>query len=110
MIPQEHDQAFAMLVVLLELVPQAKKKSKKEVPEAHRDKAARQSSPLSREVAYIPFPESFAPLPTQESFCTFMHSQDRTRQHNRKAPDRPQHMPVRLSAVLHGSLRAFRHT
>ena len=30
--------------------------------------------------------------------CTLMHSQDRTRQRNRRAPGRTQHMPVRLSS------------
>ena len=33
--------------------------------QSHTDKAARQSSPRAREVAFIPFPANFAPLPTQ---------------------------------------------
>ena len=62
----EKAEVYAILVVLLEFVPQTRKKIKRDTTESHRDKAARQSSPRSWEVAFIPFPATFAPLPTQE--------------------------------------------
>ena len=62
----EQEVVYAILVVLLEFIPQARKKTKHDTTETHRDKAARQSSPRSWEVAFIPFPATLAPLPTQE--------------------------------------------
>ena len=66
MVLQDNTGVYAVLAVLLEFVPQAKRKSDRNSQEAHRDKAARQSSPRSWDVALIPFPSSFAPLPKQQ--------------------------------------------
>ena len=61
---REGSQVFALLVVLLEYVTQPKKRSKQGSLESKEELAARQSSPKSWTVAYIPTPETFAPLPT----------------------------------------------
>ena len=63
---REGSQVFALLVVLLEYVTQPKKRSKQGSLESKEELAARQSSPKSwTVVAYIPTPETFAPLPTR---------------------------------------------
>ena len=61
---REDSQVFALLVVLLECVAQPKKRSRQGSLESKEEMAARQSSPKSWTVAYIPTPETFAPLPT----------------------------------------------
>ena len=61
---REEGQVFALLVVLLEYVTQPKKRSRQGSLESKEELAARQSSPKSWTVAYIPTPETFAPLPT----------------------------------------------
>ena len=61
---REDSQVFALLVVLLEYVTQPKKRSRQGSLESKEEMAARQSSPKSWTVAYIPTPETFAPLPT----------------------------------------------
>ena len=61
---REGSQVFALLVVLLEYVTQPKKRSKQGSLESKEELAARQSSPKSWTVAYIPTTETFAPLPT----------------------------------------------
>ena len=61
---REDSQVFALLVVLLEYVTQPKKRSRQGSLESKAEMAARQSSPKSWTVAYIPTPETFAPLPT----------------------------------------------
>ena len=43
----EKAEIYAILVVLLEFVPQARKKTKHDTTESHRDKATRKSSPRS---------------------------------------------------------------
>ena len=62
---REGSQVFALLVVLLEYVTQPKKRSKQGSLESKEELAARQSSSRSWTVAYIPTPETFAPLPTR---------------------------------------------
>ena len=57
---------YALLGVLLEFVAQPKKKSRQGTNETYEEHAARQSSPRSWVVAVIPFPEAFAPLPSQK--------------------------------------------
>ena len=63
---REDSQVFALLMVLLEYVTQPKKKSKQGSQESREELAARQSSPKSWTVAFIPTPETFAPLPTSD--------------------------------------------
>ena len=63
---RENYRVYALLVALLEFVTQPKKKSKQGSTETWEEVAVRQSSPRSWLVAYIPTPESFAPLPTQD--------------------------------------------
>ena len=58
-------QVYAALMVLLEFTSQPKKRSKKGSSETKEELATRQSSPRSWTVAYIPTPDTFAPLPTQ---------------------------------------------
>ena len=65
MVLRENHAVYALLVVFLEFVTQPKK-SKQGTTETYEETAARQSSPRSWVVAFIPFPETFAPLPTQE--------------------------------------------
>ena len=62
---REEGRVYALLMVLLEFVTQAKKRSKKCSNESKEELATRQSSPKSWTVAYIPAPDTFAPLPTQ---------------------------------------------
>ena len=62
---REDHRVYALLVVLLEYVTQPKKKSRQGSNESREELAVRQSSPRSWTVAYIPTPETFAPLPTQ---------------------------------------------
>ena len=52
-------------MVLLEYVAQPKKKSKQGSQESSEELAIRQSSPKSWTVAFIPMPDTFAPLPTR---------------------------------------------
>ena len=52
-------------MVLLEHVTQPKKKSRQGSNESKEELAVRQSSPRSWTVAFIPTPETFAPMPTQ---------------------------------------------
>ena len=52
-------------MVLLEYVTQPKKKSRQGSNESREELAVRQSSPKSWTVAFIPTPETFAPLPTR---------------------------------------------
>ena len=59
---REDSKVFALLIVLLEYVTQPKKKSKQESRE---ELAIRQSSPKSWTAAFIPTPDTFAPLPTR---------------------------------------------
>ena len=63
---REDSQVFALLMVLLEYVTQPKKKSKQGSQESREELAARQSSPKSWTVAFIPTPETFAPSPTSD--------------------------------------------
>ena len=75
MVLREHHKAYALLVVLLEYAPQPKKKSRKGSGETLEEIAARQSSPRSWVVAYIPTPEPFALLPTYEDTGITMPAQ-----------------------------------
>ena len=62
---REDSKVFALLMVLLEYVTQPKKKSKQGSQESREELAIRQSSPKSWTVAFIPTPDTFAPLPTR---------------------------------------------
>ena len=62
---REDCKVYALLMVLLEYVTQPKKRSKQGSNESKEELAVRQSSPRSWTVAFIPTPETFAPLPTQ---------------------------------------------
>ena len=62
---REDRRVYALLMVLLEYVTQPKKKSRQGSNESTEELAVRQSSPRSWTVAFIPTPETFAPLPTQ---------------------------------------------
>ena len=62
---REDHRVYALLMVLLEYVTQPKKKSRQGSNESKEELAVRQSSPRSWTVAFIPTPETFAPLPTQ---------------------------------------------
>ena len=62
---REDSKVFALLMVLLEYVTQLKKKSRQGSNESREELAVRQSSPKSWTVAFIPTPETFAPLPTR---------------------------------------------
>ena len=62
---REDYRVYALLVVLLEYVTQPKKKSRQGSDQSKEELAVRQSSPRSWTVAYIPTPQTFAPLPTQ---------------------------------------------
>ena len=55
---REDSKVFALLMVLLEYSRQGSNESREEL-------AVRQSSPKSWTVAFIPTPETFAPLPTR---------------------------------------------
>ena len=61
---REDSQVFALLMVLLEYATQPKKRSRQGSQESREELAIRQSSPKSWTVAFIPTPETFAPLPT----------------------------------------------
>ena len=61
----EENAVYALLGVLLEFVA-TKEKIQTGSTETYEEVAARQSSPRSWVVAVIPFPEAFAPLPSQE--------------------------------------------
>ena len=62
---REDSEVFALLMVLLEYVTQPKKRSRQGSQESREELAVRQSSPKSWTVAFIPTPETFAPLPTR---------------------------------------------
>ena len=62
---REDRRVYALLMVLLEYVTQPKKRSKQGSYESKEELAVRQSSPKSWTVAFIPAPETFAPLPTK---------------------------------------------
>ena len=62
---REDRKVFALLMVLLEYVTQPKKRSRQGSQESREELAVRQSSPKSWTVAFIPTPETFAPLPTR---------------------------------------------
>ena len=59
---REDRRVYALLMVLLEFVTQPKKRSKQGSFESKEELAVRQSSPKSWTVAFIPTPETFAPL------------------------------------------------
>ena len=64
MVLQEGGRAYSVLAILLALTTRAKKKAQKgEEPPLERIR--RQSSPRSWDVALVPYPADFAPLPTQ---------------------------------------------
>ena len=65
LVVREDRRVYALLMVLLEYVTQPKKKSRQGSNESKKELAVRQSSPRSWTVAFIPTPETFAPLPTQ---------------------------------------------
>ena len=62
---REDRRVYALLMVLLEFVTQPKKRSKQGSFESKEELAVRQSSPKSWTVAFIPTPETFAPLPAK---------------------------------------------
>ena len=62
---REDRRVYALLMVLLEYVTQPKKRSKQGSYESKEELAVRQSSPKSWTVAFIPTPDTFAPLPTK---------------------------------------------
>ena len=61
---QSGEGVFAVLAVLLAFATQARRKSNRNGQESYYDRVRRQSSPRSWEVALVPFPGDFAPLPT----------------------------------------------
>ena len=63
---REDSQVFARGMVQLEYVIQPKKKSRQGSQESREEFAVRQSGPKSWTVAFIPTPETFAPLPTSD--------------------------------------------
>ena len=63
MVLPEGDKCFSVLALLLAFTTQPPKKATKE--ESPYDKVLRMSSPRAWDVALVPFPEDFAPLPTQ---------------------------------------------
>ena len=63
MVLLEGDKCFSVLALLLAFTTQPPKKATKE--ESPYDKVLRMSSPRAWDVALVPFPEDFAPLPTQ---------------------------------------------
>ena len=62
---REEGKVYTLLMVLLEFVSQPRKRSRKGSSESKEELATRQSSPKWWTVAYIPTPDTFAPLPTQ---------------------------------------------
>ena len=62
----DDSQVFALLMALLEYATQPKKRSRQGSQESREELAIRQSSPKSWTVAFIPTPETFAPLPTYD--------------------------------------------
>ena len=65
MVLLEGDKCFSVLALLLSFTTQQRKKSSHKGEESTYDKVLRMSSPRAWEVALVPFPEDFAPLPTQ---------------------------------------------
>ena len=62
---QAGEGVHAVLAIRLAFTMQARKKSSQKGEESPYDRVRRLSSPRSREVALVPFPGDFAPLPTQ---------------------------------------------
>lgn len=62
---QNGEGVHAVLAVLLAFATQARKKNRNG-QESHYDRVRRQSSPRSWDVALVPFPGDFAPLPTTQ--------------------------------------------
>ena len=60
----EGDSCFAVLALLLAFATQPRKKSSQKGEESTFDKVRRMASPRAWDVAFVPFPEDFAPLPT----------------------------------------------
>ena len=61
---QSGEGVYAVLAVLLAFATQARKKSSQNGQESNYDRVRRLSSPRSWDVALVPFPGDFAPLPT----------------------------------------------
>ena len=61
---QSSEGVYAMMAVLLAFATQARRKSDRNGQESYYDRVRRQSSPRSWDVALVPFPGDFAPLPT----------------------------------------------
>ena len=61
---QSGEGVHAVLAILLAFATQARKKSSQKGEESNYDRVRRQSSPRAWDVALVPFPGDFAPLPT----------------------------------------------
>ena len=61
---QSGEGVYAVLAVLLTFATQARKKSSQNKEESSYDRVRRLSSPRSWDVALVPFPGDFVPLPT----------------------------------------------
>ena len=61
----EGDSCFSVLALLLAFTTQPRKKSNHKGDESTYDIVRRMSSPRAWDVAFVPFPEDFAPLPSQ---------------------------------------------
>ena len=59
---QEHDACYSVLALLLAFVTPSHKRKGEELPS---EKLRRLSSPRHWDVALVPFPEDFVPLPRQ---------------------------------------------
>ena len=95
---QEGDKCYSVLAILLAFSTQARKKSNQKGEESPIDKVLRLSSPRAWDVALIPFPEDFAPLPTQtETALPCMSSQ-------LGVPAQPQGFGIQANAVSCGCL------
>ena len=65
MVLQEGEECFSVLALLLAFTTQPRKRSKHKREETTYDKVLRMSSPRAWDIALVPFPEDFDPLPTQ---------------------------------------------
>ena len=65
MVLQEGEECFSVLALLLAFTTQPRKRSKHKREETTYDKVLRMSCPRAWDIALVPFPEDFDPLPTQ---------------------------------------------